>query len=161
MILDNLINFSGGISAAGAMTGQLITANSTLSTNTVDANASLGASNIGESPRGVDILIHILVAPATCTDVQFQIIQADDAALTSNVQVVRQSGAIPIASLPAGTRLALRYGRAGPLAPKRYVGLRYICTGSTVTALSVFAAAASGYHDVARVFNAGTTGAIL
>ena len=154
MILDNFEVFSGAISAAGAMSGQLITANSTLSTNTKDlAPLTIGGNQVVDEGAGevVNVAVSILVAPTTCTDVQFQLIQADDAALTSNVQIITESGPIAIASLPAGTVVPLRWDRAAPLAPKRNVGLRYVCTGSTVAALSVFAGVVNNIQDVKNI----------
>jgi hypothetical protein len=143
MILDNFDFLSGSVSAAGALSGQLITNNSTLGTNTLDLGPlTLGGNQPGDLGAGADlsIMFSILVAPTTCTTMQFQLIQADDAALTSNVQIINQTDAFPIASLPAGTLVPLGWDPAAPYAPKRYIGVRYIGTGSTVAAMSVTAA---------------------
>lgn len=155
MILDNFAFLSGAVSAAGALTGQLITANSQLSTNTMDLGPlAIGGNQVADLGAGdaLEIAIGILVAPATATTVQFQLIQADDAALTSNVQVINQTDAFPIASLPAGTVVPLHYDRAAPYAPKRYIGVRYISTGSTVTALSVTASVVKNVQDVKNLY---------
>ena len=151
MILDTNLLLSGAISAAGALTGQLVTTASALSTNTIDmASLALGGNQATDVGAGeaLEISISVLVAPASCTDVQFQLIQADDAALTSNVQVINQTAAFAIASLPAGTIVPLHYDRAAPYAPKRYVGVRYVTTGTTITAMSVVAGVVKNVQDV-------------
>ena len=155
MIFDNSLIFCGGVSAANALVGQLITANSTLSTNTIDLGPlSLGGNQAGDTGAGeqLDISISVLVAPTTATTVQFQLIQADDAALSSNVQVINQTDAFPIASLPAGTLVPLHWDQAAPYAPKRYVGIRYVSTGSTVATLSVVAATTKNIQSLKNIY---------
>lgn len=145
MILDAFTFLSGSVSAAGVVSGQLVVANSTLGTNTLDlAPLTLGGNQPGDTGAGEDLTVvfSILAAPLTATTIQFQLIQADDAALTSNVQVINQTDAFPIASLPIGTLVPLGVDPAAPYVPKRYLGVRYIGTGSAVTALSVTAALA-------------------
>ena len=154
MILDSNLLLSGAISSAGVLTGQLVTANSTLSTNTIDmASLALGGNQTSDVGAGEPLTVEfsILVAPATATDVQFQLIQADDAALTSNVQVIVSTAAFPIASLPAGTIVPVNYDRAAPFAPKRYIGARYIATGTTITAMSVVASIVKNVQDVRNI----------
>ena len=155
MILDNFQMLSGSVSAAGVLAGQLITANSTLSTNTIDLGPlSLGGNQVGDTGAGesLEIAISVLVAPTVATTVQFQLIQADDAALSSNVQVINQTDAFPIASLPAGSLVPLHWDQAAPYAPKRYVGLRYISTGSVVATLSVVATTTKNIQSVKNMY---------
>ena len=154
MILDNFSFLSGAISAAGALTGQLVTANSAVSTNTMDLGPlTLGGNQAGDLGAGTDIAVafSILIAPSTATTVQFQLIQADDAALSSGVQVLNQTDAFPIASLPVGTLVPLGVDSAAPYAPKRYIGVRYVSTGTTVTGLSVTAALVKDVQAVKNV----------
>lgn len=151
MILDNNLMLSGAVSAAGVLSGQLLTNNSTLSTNTIDLSPlSIGSNQVQDQGAGEDLVavVSILVAPTTCTDVTFQLVQADDAALSSGLQVIAQTGAIAIASLPAGTVVPLRYGMAAPLAPKRYLGIRYVATGATIAAASVVASIVKDVQSV-------------
>ncbi|CAB4124431.1 hypothetical protein UFOVP61_3 [uncultured Caudovirales phage] len=155
MILDNFTFLSGSVSAAGVLSGQLVTANSTLGTNTMDLGPlSLGGNQVADLGAGepTSVEFSVLVAPATATDVTFQLIQADDAALTTNVQVIAQTGAFPIASLPAGTIVPLAVDRAAPFAPKRYIGVRYVATGTTITALSVAAALVKNVQDLKNIY---------
>ena len=82
---------------------------------------------------------------------QFQLIQADDAALTSNVQVIVQSDAIPIASLPINSIVPLHWDRAAPYAPQRYIGVRYVNVGVIAT-FSVAAFLTKNVQDVKNLF---------
>lgn len=155
MILDAFTFLAGSVSAAGVLSGQLITTNSQLSTNTLDnGSLTLGGNQASDLGAGepLEIEISILVAPATATTVQFQLIQADDAALTSNVQVINQTDAFPIASLPVGTLVPLHVDRSAPYAPKRYIGLRTVSTGTTVTALSIAAAIVKNVQDLKNIY---------
>jgi len=82
-------------------------AGSFISTNTIDMGppglggipARLADTGAGEP---LTLLFQVRTSPTVGTSVRFQLIQADDPALTSNVQVLRQSDDIPIANLPAG-----------------------------------------------------------
>ena len=154
MILDNATFLSGAVSAAGVLTGQAANgAGNILSTNTIDlAPLTIGGNQVGDTGAGepLNVEFSILTAPTVGTSVQFQIIQADDAALTTNVQVINQSDAFPIASLPAGTIVPLKWDRAAPYLPKRYVGARYVNAGAIAT-FSVVAAVVKGVQDVRNV----------
>lgn len=158
MILDNALLLSGAVSAAGALSGQLVIANSALSTNTIDLGPlAIGGNQAGDLGAGEPLAVEfsILAAPAAATDVTFQLVQADDAALTTNVEVIVQTGAFPIAMLPIGTLVPLAVDRAAPLAPRRYIGARYISTGTTVTTLSVVAALVKGIQDKQTSYKSG------
>jgi hypothetical protein len=155
MILDNFLVFSGAVSAAGVISGQAANAaGSILSTNTVDtAPLTLGGNQTWDIGAGepLEVAISILTAPTVGTSVQFQLIQADDAALSSNVQVICQTDAIPIATLTAGQIVALHYDRAAPYAPKRYVGVRYVNVGAIATA-SYFATTVKNLQDLKNIY---------
>lgn len=151
MILDNNLVLCGSISAGGAIVGQAMNgAGNILSANTVDLGSlALGGNQVGDIGAGEELLVefNVLTAPTVGTTVQFQLIQADDAALTSNVQVIVQTDAFPIASLPIGTLVPLRWSRAAPYAPKRYFGARLVNVGSIAT-LSVFASVVKNVQDL-------------
>jgi len=151
MILDNNLILCGALSAAGVVTGQAMNgAGNVLSTNTVDLGPlALGGNQAADVGAGeaIEVVVSILTAPTVGTNVKFQIIQADDAALTSNVQVINSTDDIPIASLPAGTLVPLHWDRAAPYTPKRYWGLRAVNTGAIAT-LSVFAAVTKNVQDI-------------
>jgi hypothetical protein len=155
MILDNFTLLAGSVSAAGVLSGQAVNgAGSILSTNTLDiAPLTLGGNQAFDLGQGepLEIAISVLTAPTVGTTVQFQLIQADDAALTTNVQVIVQTDALPIANLPAGTIVPLHYDRAAPYAPKRYVGLRFVNVGAIATA-SYVGAIVKNIADVKNMF---------
>ena len=143
MITDSQEILCGSISASGVITGQAMNgAGNVLSQNTLDiAPLLLGGNQPGDIGAGTDInfMISVLTAPTVGTNVQYQLIQADDTALSVNVQVINQSDAFPIAQLPAGTLVPLTWDPAAPYVPKRYVGIRVVNTGAIATH-SVFAA---------------------
>ena len=156
MILDNFYTLSGAVSAAGVLTGQSVTGTNTsvLSTNTVDLGPlTIGGNQVGDLGNGepMELAFSILAAPTVGTSVQFQLIQADDTALSSNVQVIVQTDAIPIASLPVNTIVPLHWDRAAPYAPKRYIGARYVLVGAIATT-SVFAALVKSIQDSKNIF---------
>lgn len=145
MILDAFSFLAGTISAAGVIAGQAANgAGSILGTNTMDLGPlTLGGNQAGDTGAGEDlsIVFSVLTAPTVGTSVQFQLIQADDAALSVNVQVINQTDAFPIASLPVGSLVPLGVDPAAPYAPKRYIGVRFVNVGAIAT-FSVTAALA-------------------
>lgn len=155
MLIDAFWLLSGAVSAAGVLSGQAANgAGNVLSTNTVDlAPLTLGGNQAGDLGAGerLGIAFSVLTAPTVGTSVRFQMIQADDAALTTNVQVIGQTDDIPIASLPAGTLVPLHVDAAAPYAPKRYVGARYVNTGAIAT-LSVVAALVKDMQAAKNIF---------
>jgi hypothetical protein len=155
MITDGNLILSGAVSAAGVLSGQAANgAGNILGTNTIDNGPlALGGNQAGDTGSGesLEIAFSVLTAPTVGTNVQFQLIQADDAALTSNVQVINQTDAFAIAALPAGTIVPLHWDRAAPYAPKRYVGVRYVNTGAIAT-FSVFAAVVKNVQDVKNIY---------
>jgi len=66
---------------------------------------------------------------ATGTSVEFQLVCADDEALTSNLVVLLSSGAIATASLTANK--VVFSGKLPDDIPKRYLGMRYVSVESS------------------------------
>jgi hypothetical protein len=159
MITDNFTIFSGAVSAAGVLSGQAITgAASVVSTNALDTGPrALGSNQPVDLGQGntIEIAIPVLVAPADPTSIEFQLIQADDGALTSNVQVLVSSGAIPIASLPAGSIVYLN-ADSNVRAAKRYVGVRYVVAGTNTNAGTYFASVVANKHDKPTHYKVGS-----
>lgn len=154
MILDQALLLSGSVAAAtGVLTGQAVnTAGTFLSTNTIDlASLALGNNQVSDLGQGQDLYLEfsVLTAPTVGTSVQFQYVQADDAALTTNLEVINQTQAIVIASLPAGALVNLGVDSAAPLAPRRYIGARYINVG----AIATFSVACSIVKDIQSLKN--------
>jgi len=155
MILDQNLFLSGAVSVAGVLSGQAANgAGNVLSTNTIDLGPlTIGGNQVGDTGSGEQLFVEfsVLTAPTVGTTVQFQLIQADDAALTSNVQVLNQTDAFPIASLPAGTLVPLNVDPAAPYVPKRYVGVRYVNTGAIAT-FSVVAAIVKNMQGLKNLY---------
>ena len=161
MITDKLTIFSGAVSSAGVVTGQAITgAASVVSTNSYDTGPrAIGGNQAVKLGAGESlyVCVNIRTAPTDPTSVAFQLIQADDAALTSNVQVIVDSGTIAIASLVAGTNIELEFRRPNPLAAKRYVGVRYVITGTNTNAGTYFAAMVADFAGPQTSYASGYT----
>ena len=128
MIVDAFLMLSGSITG-NTVTPQATFASgaSVLSTNTVDLGAT---RDIGEGNDLVKGRVEVTTAFTGGTSAEFQVIQADDAALTTNVTVIGTTGAIPVASLTIGARfdieLNARIGSKG----QRYVGGRTVNVGA-------------------------------
>jgi len=159
MFFDAQMILAGSISAAGAITGQAMNgAGTILGQNTYDTGpcTTFGGNQAGDLGAGeqIDVSVSVVTAPTVGTSVQFQLIQADDPALSVNVQVICSTGAYPIASLPAGTIIPMSFDPDAPYLPKRYVGLQVVNVGAIAT-LSVFAAATANQQAMKTVFKCG------
>lgn len=131
MILDNYLTLSGSWSN-GTWTGQTVTGTgNVLSTNVLDT-ASMSPNQPVDLGMGepLEIAIGVLTSFAGATSVEVQMVSADDAAITTNVQVDVSTGAIPIANLTAGKQFALHVDRSAPYQSRRYVALRYVIVGT-------------------------------
>jgi hypothetical protein len=156
MILDNFLLLSGGVSGAGALTGQAVTVTA-VSTNSIDTNPdSLGGNQPNDLGRGepLEVAISVLqtATAAGAATVNFELVQADDAALTTNVETLVQTGAVPIAKLTAGTLVPLHLDRAAPYTPRRYIGVRYTIGTGPLTAGSFTAAIVKNVADVQNIY---------
>lgn len=156
MILDNLGLVSGSVSAAGALTGQAVTVTA-VSTNSIDTNPStLGGNQANDFGRGeaLEVAFSVLTTATAAggATVNFAWVQADDAALTTNVEIIVQTGPIAIAKLTAGTIVPLHVDRAAPLAPRRYVGAQYIVGTGPLTAGAFTAAVVKNVADIQNIY---------
>ncbi len=118
---------------------QAVTTGTQLSTNTIDTlggayftSDTLGntpMNDIGRSPSA-EIFCQVTTAFTGGTSVDFQLVQADDAALSVNLQVMQTTGPVAEALLVPGyqPRLALPTGFS-----KRYFGARYVTVGTHTT----------------------------
>lgn len=79
----------------------------------------------GGSPN---IVAQVTTTATGGTSVQVQLVQADDAALSSGAEVLQETGVVPLASLKAGYQF-----RLGAVVPhgvtKRFLGLKYVVVG--------------------------------
>jgi hypothetical protein len=131
MYMDRNLIVSGSVTGpAGSttITGQTVTGSSAVvSTNTIDLQEN---SDIGEGDDFLRARAIVATAFTGLTALTIEAIQADDAALSTNVTPIGSSGAIPVASLTAGAlfeiQLNSRIGSKG----QRYLGLRFTPTGT-------------------------------
>jgi hypothetical protein len=156
MIIDNNLTFSGSWSN-GTWTGQTVTGTGNVtSTNVLDTNpASTGAGanqpldfGMGEN---LAIAFGVGTAFAGATSVECQLVSADDAGISTNVQILNSTGAIPIASLTAGKQFSLKVDRSAPYQARRYVAVRYVIVG-TGTAGTIIANLVKDYGDAQNQF---------
>lgn len=143
MITDALCQLSGALTG-NTVSGQSVTGTNTsvLSTNTYDLGV---ARDIGKG-EPLEAVFEILAAPTGGTSVQFQLVEADDAALSTNLNVIVQTDAYPIASLPLGTQVPLHVDRVDPYVARRYIGARYVLVGA-IASTSVFATIVKSVSD--------------
>ena len=138
MIFDASLTLSGGVGATGALTGQSVNgAGNILSTNVIDLGPlPLGGNQSTDPGAGNPLLmaLRVMSAPTVGTSVQFQLILADDAAMSVNVVMIGQTDAYTIASLPAGTQVLLPVARPAPYQSRRYLALRYVNVGAIASA---------------------------
>ena len=128
MYLDNNTLVAGSITG-NTVTPQNIFASgaSVLSANTIDLGTARDMGAGAEYP-----ILHTMIGTAVTggTSVEVQAIIADDAALSSNVTVVGSSGAIPVASLVAGKRIAVEVNPQVGSKGQRYLGARFVNVGA-------------------------------
>lgn len=138
MYVDALLQLSGTISG-NTITGQTVTGNgvSVLSTNTVDlASGGVPSGQTRDIGEGSDFAygrFENTVASTGGTSIEFQIITADDAALTTNVKVLGTTGAILTAALILGARFACQINPVIGSKGQRYIGARYVIVGNMTT----------------------------
>lgn len=156
MIIDNNLTFSGSWSN-GTWTPQSIVGTGNItSTNVLDTNpASTGAGanqplDLGAG-ENLAIAFGIVTAVAGATSVECQLVSADDAGISTNVQVLNSTGAIPIASLTAGKQFSLKVDRSAPYVARRYVAIRYVIVGTSTTG-TILANMVKDYADAQNQF---------
>lgn len=140
MITDKLLRVS---------TDQAVTTTA-VSTDTVDLSV---ARDMGE---GGDLYMNFAMTEAFAggTSTNFEIIIADNAALSSNVQVIGASGAIVTADLTLGKNVAVRLNPQIASLGKRYLGARYTVSG-TNTAGKVVADIVMDVQDGKKFYASG------
>jgi hypothetical protein len=104
---------------------QVVTATA-VSTNSYDTGNLTPKRDIG---RGEDLraIAQIVGAPTGGTSIQGEIIQADDSALTTNVETLSLGPVVAVAAALAGKRLI---DQVLPSNTRRFVGFRYTVVGS-------------------------------
>lgn len=148
MKFDQELIFSDGQSIAQI-------AGSYVSTNSIDASPPAGTPAIGgplqsdygriDTDLDIVIIVTTALASAGAATIVFQVIQADDGPLTTNVQVLRESRALACGNQPSIVVKGSIF-RLGPVPSmtKRYLGLQYTIAVATTTTGIVTAGLAYG-----------------
>ncbi len=145
-ILDGALLLAGTYGATNFLNPQLITAvGTTNGSNVVDLQPAANGQ-VPELPSAMPIEITITqtLTSAGAATVQFQLVEADDQALATNVQVLTQSAIFPFAALTAGQIVNLSWRRAAPFTPRRYAGLQILIAGAALTNATGWLLAAVG-----------------
>lgn len=109
---------------------QVVTATA-VSSNALDTGNTNPLRNIGiGEPLFVVFTTSVAATAAGAATVTFEVVQADDSALTTNVEVLVGSAAIPKATLVVGYNLSF----AVPQNTRRFVGVRYTIGTGPLTA---------------------------
>lgn len=163
MIVDALLQFSGTITG-NTMAGQLVTAvANNVSTNVVDM-AGVGTGNtardLGQGePLELAIMILQTLTSGGAATVQFQLVDADDAAISTNVNVIVQTDAFAYTLLTAGKIIPLHWDRAAPYTPRRYMAVRVVIGTAVLTNATgqFFITAVKNIQDLGNstIFNSG------
>jgi len=105
---------------------------------------AFGNTVIHDAGRGKDLIAFIEVLTAITSGgaatVQFQLVQADDAALTTNVNILCQTDVMPKATLFSGYRA--RSGKEPAGVTRRFLGIQYVVGTAALTAGNVTSALA-------------------
>ncbi|MBU3640521.1 Bbp16 family capsid cement protein [Polynucleobacter sp. Fuers-14] len=135
MILDALLTLAGSI-VGNTVTPQTVTGTNTnvLSTNVIDlSTGGIPSGQVRDIGEGSDIpalRVEVMTAFAGATSVEFQAIQHDDTAQSTNVTVVGSTGAIPVASLVAGARFVAEINPRIASKGQRYLSGRFVIVGA-------------------------------
>ena len=118
----------GGSVSGNTVTGQTFTGTDTsvLSANSIDLGAKRDMG-VGED---LHMRVFITAAQTGGTSVEYQVITADNAALTTNVTIVGSTGAIPVASLTTGARFIADINPQIGSLGRRYLGARAVTVGA-------------------------------
>lgn len=153
MYIDSQLLLAGTQGADNAITPQAVTGSSAVvSGNTADLRQ---ACNVGAG-ESLFCAFQVYVAAAGGTAMDFQVIQADDAALTSNVTVIGSTAPVPVAQIKVGARFAAALNPRIANKGQRYLGARFVPTG-TMTDGSYTAAIVTDLQDGQALYPSGWT----
>lgn len=140
MIVDNRLLFSDAQNLAQAA-GTYVSTNAfdNLAAQTAPGGFGTIRKDNFRALENMELLLQIMTTFTSggAATLQFQVVQADDVALSSGVEVLQETVALALATLVQGYRPRLRIPTLG--LTKRYWGLRYIIGTAAMTAGTVTA----------------------
>lgn len=92
--------------------------------------------------RPVEVLVQVTEDFNNLTDLTAQIIQADNTALTTNQEVLEQSGPVVLAKLKAGYQFPLNF--IPQKVSRQHLGVRFVVNGTAPTAGKITAGIING-----------------
>lgn len=137
MLIDSQ-GILAGTYTSGTWAGQLVTATgNTPTTNSIDtspsdSNVAHDFGAVGNVPEVVFSILNSLTSAGAAT-VRFELVYADNAALTTNVEVVAKTDDFAYTALTVGTRVAMKWPSVAPQARKRYFGGRIVIGTAVLT----------------------------
>lgn len=103
-----------------------------------DVNGGAPIADLGRSVVPLLVQVTETFTSGGAGTLQAHLIQADDAALTTNVEILQSTAVVPLATLAAGYQM--RLGGTLPVGlSKAHLGIRYDIGTATMTAGKVFA----------------------
>jgi len=136
MIIDNFLTLSGAW-ASGVWTPQLVTAvANNVSTNVIDiANTKVVQPADFGMGQELDVCISVVntLTSGGAATIAFQLVQADDTAISTNVNVLSQTDVIGFASITAGLIITLTWNPTLLGVARRYIAVRYVIATAVLT----------------------------
>lgn len=154
MIIENNSVLSGTVPATGVATGQAalpVAGTPVVSTNTIDLSV------IRDMGEGEDLYVVFTVVDAynSLTSLQFEVIGATNAALTTGIVSIGSSGPVVLASLTANATFYVRINPQNASKGTQYIGARYSTVGTTPTTGSVCAYVTKDIQDGRKYYPSG------
>lgn len=137
MMLDKANLFSNAQSIAAVASTVLGDYSVDLGASATDSLGNTVPSDLAKSMNELLVTITETVTSGGAATIDFQLVMADNAALTTNKVVLQTTGAIALATLAAGYKPRLGMPQGG--FTKRYLGIQYVIATATTTAGKVTA----------------------
>lgn len=125
--------------------GATVTSPNVIDLSSPNANGSL-TRDLGAGNDYAKLRIEIVTAYAGGTSVQFNLVTADDSAISVNVTTIGATNVIPIASATAGARFEVEVNTRVLSKGQRYIALQAVNVGAN-TAGAIYADLGDGIED--------------
>lgn len=142
MMVDAALALAGSIIGNTVTPANMFASGATVtSPNVIDLSSGYAPNGIGASQTrdlgaGNDLVklrVQILTAFTGGTSVQFNLVTADDAGITTNVTVIGSSNPIPVAAAIVGSRFEVEINTRLLSKGQRYVAMQAVNVGANTT----------------------------